>query len=81
MKKLLALLIAGAFVVPTMSYAKEEPKKPAPAASTPAPAAPETKKACIKTTDAKTGKEVEKCRNVKIHEKHEGTKIEDAKKK
>ena len=83
MKKLLALLIAGAFVVPTISYAKEEPKKPAPAASAPAPAAsaPETKKACIKTTDAKTGKEVEKCRTVKIHEKHEGTKIEDAKKK
>ena len=94
MKKLLALLIAGAFVVPTMSHAKEEPKKAAPAtvaapAAKPAPAdakkdaapAPETKRACIKTTDAKTGKEVEKCRNVKIHEKHEGTKIEDAKKK
>jgi hypothetical protein len=92
MKKLLALLIAGAFVVPTISYAKEEPKKAAPAvtaapAAKPADAkkdtapAPETKKACIKTTDPKTGKEVEKCRTVKIHEKHEGTKIEDAKKK
>lgn len=37
--------------------------------------APETKKVCIKTTDAKTQKEVEKCRTVKIHEKHEGTKV------
>lgn len=36
---------------------------------------PEEKKVCIKTTDAKTGKEVEKCRVVKIHEKHEGTKV------
>ena len=41
---------------------------------------PETKKACIKTTDAKTGKEVEKCKVVKIHEKHEGTKVPDGKK-
>lgn len=40
-----------------------------------AEAAPETKKACIKTTDPKTGKEVEKCRTVKVHEKHEGTKV------
>ncbi len=36
---------------------------------------PEEKRVCIKTTDAKTGKEVEKCRVVKIHEKHEGTKV------
>mgnify|MGYP000290744535 CR=1 FL=1 len=38
-------------------------------------AKPETKKVCVKTTDAKTQKEVEKCRTVKIHEKHEGTKV------
>ena len=31
-------------------------------------AKPETKKVCVKTTDAKTQKEVEKCRTVKIHE-------------
>jgi hypothetical protein len=40
-------------------------------------AKPETKKVCIKTTDAKTKKEVEKCKEVKIHEKHEGTKVPD----
>ncbi len=38
----------------------------------------ETKKVCIKTTDAKTGKEVEKCKVMKKHEKHEGTKVEGA---
>jgi hypothetical protein len=43
---------------------------------------PVTKKVCIKTTDAKTKKEVEKCKVTKIHEKHEGTKVpEPAKKK
>lgn len=40
-----------------------------------ADAAPEVKKTCIKTKDAKTGKEVEKCRDVKIHKKLEGTEI------
>jgi hypothetical protein len=35
----------------------------------------ENKIVCVKTTDAKTQKEVEKCRTVKIHEKHEGTKV------
>jgi len=36
-------------------------------------------KVCIKTTDAKTGKEVEKCKVMKKHEKHEGTKVEGTK--
>jgi hypothetical protein len=40
-----------------------------------ADAAPETKKVCVKNKDAKTGKEVEKCRDVKIHKKLEGTEI------
>ena len=35
-------------------------------------------KVCIKSTDAKTGKEVEKCKVMKKHEKHEGTKVEGA---
>ena len=38
-------------------------------------AKPEVKKTCIKTKDAKTGKEIEKCREVKIHKKLEGTEI------
>lgn len=36
---------------------------------------PETKRVCIKVLDNKTNKEVEKCRVMKIHEKHEGTKV------
>ena len=37
--------------------------------------AAETKRTCVTTTDAKTKKEVEKCRTVKVHKKHEGTKV------
>lgn len=65
MKKLLALLIAGAFVVPVMA----------------ADEAPKVEKACVTQKDPKTGKDKEVCKNVKKHKKHEGTKIEDAKKK
>lgn len=67
MKKLLALLVASAFVMPAM--AADEPAKP------------ESKKVCIKTTDPKTKKEVEKCKVTKIHQKHEGTAVPDGKKK
>lgn len=65
MKKLLALVIAASFAGVAASA---ETDKPA-----------ETKKVCIKTTDAKTGKEVEKCKMMKKHEKHEGTKVEGTK--
>lgn len=41
----------------------------------------ETKKVCMKELDAKTKKEKEVCKTVKVHKKLEGTKIEDAKKK
>jgi hypothetical protein len=88
MKLLATAIFTGMLVFGTAACAKEEPKKATPAvtatpAATPAAApadakkdeAPQTKRACIKTTDPKTGKEVEKCRNVKIHEKHEGTKV------
>jgi len=65
MKKLLALLVASAFVMPVMAAE---------------PAKPETKKVCVMQKDAKTGKEKEVCKNVKIHKKHDGTKPEDVKK-
>lgn len=61
MKKLLALLVASAFVMP--------------AVAADAPAKPETKKVCVMQKDAKTGKEKEVCKNVKIHKKHEGTAV------
>lgn len=41
--------------------------------------APKTKKACVTQKDAKTGKEKEVCKTVKVHKKHEGTKVEDTK--
>ena len=43
-----------------------------------APAKPETKKVCVKQTDPKTKKEKDVCKDVKIHKKHEGTKVEGA---
>ena len=49
MKKLLALLIASAFIMPVMA---EDVK-------------PEVKKVCIKQKDSKTGKEKEFFKNVK----------------
>lgn len=36
---------------------------------------PKTKKVCIQVWDAKKEKEVEKCKTLKIHEKHEGNKV------
>jgi hypothetical protein len=83
MKLLATAIFTGMLAFGTIACAKEEPKKATPVAAAPAAAptdakkdeAPKTKKACIKTTDPKTGKEVEKCRTVKIHEKHEGTAV------
>ena len=63
MKTLLALLLTAAFAMPVM--AAEE--------------APKTKKACVTQKDAKTGKDKEVCKTVKIHKKHEGTKVEGTK--
>lgn len=67
MKQLLALVMAASFATATLAA---ETAKPA-----------ETKKVCIKTIDPKTKKEVEKCKVMKKHEKHEGTKVPDGKKK
>lgn len=91
MKYLTTLLIASALAVSTAACAKEEPKaaaKAAPAASAPAPAPaagkkdetePKTKKVCIESKDSK-GNAKTICRTMKIHEKHEGTKVPDGKK-
>lgn len=73
MKKVLSLLIAAAFVMPVMA---QEAKK-------------ETVKVCVDVQgkdgkpviDPKTKKPKQDCKEVKKHKKHEGTKIEDAKKK
>jgi len=55
----------------------------------PAYAEGETKKVCVDVkgkdgkpeVDKKTGKTKQSCKEVKVHKKHEGTKVEDAKKK
>jgi hypothetical protein len=39
----------------------------------------ETKKVCVKQKDAKTGKDKEVCKTIKVHKKLEGTKIPDKK--
>lgn len=41
--------------------------------------AAEEKKVCVKQMDAKTKKEKEVCKTVKVHKKLEGTKIPDKK--
>ena len=42
--------------------------------------AAEEKKVCVTQTDAKTKKEKQVCKTVKVHKKLEGTKIPDGKK-
>ena len=68
MKKLLTLLIAGAFIMPV--FAAEDKK-------------PETKKVCVDqqgkdgkpVIDPKTKKPKQKCKEVKVHKKHAGTEV------
>ena len=83
MKSAITAIFAATMVLGGAACAKEEPKAaPAKAeakaetkAAAKDTATPEVKRVCIKTTDAKTGKEIEKCRDVKIHKKLEGTEI------
>ena len=77
MKFLTSLIIAGFLAAGPAAYAAEEK------------AAPEVKTVCVdvqgkdgKTVlDPKTKKPKQNCTKVKVRKKHEGTKIEDAKKK
>jgi hypothetical protein len=52
------LLIATALALSTAAFADDKPV--------------ETKKTCIKVYDSNQKKDVEKCKKVKIHKKHEG---------
>jgi hypothetical protein len=89
MKLLATALFAGMMVFGTAAYAKEEPKKETPSAEVKKDAAPATKKVCLDVQgkdgkpviDPKTKKPKQNCTTVKVREKFEGTKIEDAKKK
>jgi hypothetical protein len=88
MKVLVTALFVGTLGFGTVACAKEEPKKEV-AAEVKKDAAPATKKVCVDVQgkdgkpvmDKKTGKPKQNCITVKVREKFEGTKIEDAKKK
>lgn len=79
MKNLLSILLAG-FIVISPACAKEEPKKADE---------PQYKTVCVDQQgkdgkpimDPKTNKPKQNCTKVRVREKFEGTKIEDAKKK
>jgi hypothetical protein len=92
MKLLATAVFAGMLAFGTAACAKEEPKKETPKAAEvkkdTAPA-PETKKVCLDVQgkdgkpviDPKTKQPKQNCTVVKVRQKFEGTKIEDAKKK
>jgi hypothetical protein len=88
MKLLATALFAGFMAFGTVACAKEEPKKEV-AAEVKKDAAPEYKTVCLDVQgkdgkpvmDAKTGKPKQNCTKVRVRQKFEGTKIEDAKKK
>ena len=90
MKLFATALFAGMMVFGTAACAKEEPKKEVAAeVKKDAAAAPKTKRVCLDVQgrdgkpviDPKTKKPKQNCTTVKVREKFEGTKIEDAKKK
>lgn len=80
MKKILLALTIAVSTAFSVSYADTAAKKETAVvekkdAAVADKKAPETKRVCIKVLDNKTNKEVEKCRVMKVHEKHEGTKV------
>lgn len=90
MKTFVTAVFAGVMMFSTAVYAKEEPKKEVTAeVKKDAAPAPQTKQVCVDlqgnngkpVIDAKTKKVKQRCVTVKVREKFEGTKIEDAKKK
>ena len=90
MKLLATAVFAGMLAFGTAACAKEEPKKEVAAeVKKDAVPAPATKRVCLDVQgkdgkpvmDPKTNKPKQNCTTVKVREKFEGTKIEDAKKK
>ena len=86
MKLLATALFTGMLAFGTAACAKEEPKKEV--AAEVKKEAPKTKQVCLDVQgkdgkpvmDPKTNKPKQTCTTVKVREKFEGTKIEDAKK-
>ncbi len=74
MKSVLALLVAAAFTMPAMAADKKDET-------------PKTKKVCVDVMkdgkaviDPKTKQPKQNCKEVKVREKHEGTKVPEKKK-
>lgn len=86
MKLLATAIFAGMMSIGTVACAKDEPKKEVAAE---VKKEPEVKLVCLDVQgkdgkpviDSKTGKPKQNCTKVKVRQKFEGTKIEDAKKK
>jgi hypothetical protein len=86
MKLLVTALFVGTLGFGTVACAKEEPKKEV---AEEVKKAPEVKTVCLDVQgkdgkpviDPKTKKPKQNCTKVKVRQKFEGTKIEDAKKK
>jgi len=80
------LVTATLVLASTFSYAATAPAAASAASAASAPHKAETKKVCVdKVKDGKPvldkqGKPAQDCKQVKIHKKLEGTKVEDAKK-
>jgi hypothetical protein len=95
MKLLATAIFTSMLAFGTMSYAKEEPKKPVAAVTTAAPASDnegpgkgEMKEVCTdkkdkagKVVNGKDGKPVQECKKIKVRKKVEGTVVPDGKKK
>jgi hypothetical protein len=59
-------ITAIALALGTMGVAHADASEPTPS---------EPKKVCVKVYDAKLKKDVEKCKKMKLHKKHEGTAV------
>lgn len=72
MKKILMIFLFSVTSVACSSETQKEPTLP-PVVIT--DNIPKEEVTCIMVWDAKQQKEIKKCRTIKIHEKHEGTKV------
>lgn len=72
MKKILLILLLS---VTSVACSSEVQKEPTLEPVTITDKKPKEEITCIMVWDAKQQKEIKKCRTIKIHEKHEGTKV------
>lgn len=75
MKKIITILLTTLLSTITINQVYAADEKPAVASTE-----PQSKKICVDVLDNKTNKKVNKCRTMKVHKKHEGTKVPEGKK-